>query len=616
MKRGICRFVIFAALCIFMCICVCASDGVVVNKGEYYYSDKPLSMLPSTFEAEVKFSSAFADTERGGVILGNYDGQNVCVNFEIYTSGQPRLYIMDKKGGTAYSFVFTGVNVFNDQWTHIAIVKDSENSLAHCYINGELKQTLNAASPSSAVFTTRMILGGDRRPDNSMYMKGSIKRLALYSDVRTASEIKSDYTSDTFDTDGVLAYYKIECDENGYEPLVIEDLAGTNNFTRYAPWMKEAPELSDYAYSFAVVGDTQIMNCYNPGEFYRIYDYLTENAEENKLKFVFGLGDITDKNTALEWALAKSLITDLDGVVPYSLVRGNHDSSANFNKYMAYSSYTDKLSGTYGETIANSYQKLYIGGRKYLIFTLDFGASDDVLNWAGGIIEAHSDYNVIITTHAYLFRDGTTLDAKDVCPPATNGGYNNGDHMWDKLIKKYENIVLVLSGHDPCDNVVLTQTEGENGNIVSQMLVDPQGTDANHGASGLVAMLYFSKDGKTVQVRYYSTVREAYFKESNQFTFNIDVIEPDEAPEEEPEMEVNNISFDVKLNAESYSGKVIAVLYSDYGRVVDAKMYDAAETVNVAFDKASTGTKIKVMWWNGSDTVIPVCVNEVLELSK
>ena len=81
------------------------------------------------------------------------------------------------------------------------------------------------------------------------------------------------------------------------------------------------------------------------------------------------------------------------------------------------------------------------------------------------IIENHPNHQVIITTHAYLYRDGTTLDSGDVCPPSISGGTNNGDAIWDKLIKKHENIVLVLSGHDPCDSIILAQDKGENGNI-------------------------------------------------------------------------------------------------------------------------------------------------------
>ena len=170
----------------------------------------------------------------------------------------------------------------------------------------------------------------------------------------------------------------------------------------------------------------------------------------------------------------------------------------------------------------NTWQKFTVGEVKYLVLTLDYGAETPILNWASNIIESNPDYNVIITTHAYLFRDGTTLDQGDVCPPATSGGYNNGDHMWELLIKNHENIVLVLSGHDPCDNIVMAQNEGKNGNTVTQLLIDPQGVDASQGATGMVAMLYFSEDGKNVTVEYYSTVKEQYFMTENQFSFTLD----------------------------------------------------------------------------------------------
>ena len=97
--------------------------------------------------------------------------------------------------------------------------------------------------------------------------------------------------------------------------------------------------------------------------------------------------------------------------------------------------------------------------------------------------------------------------------------------MWDKLIKKYENIVLVLSGHDPCDYVVYAQDKGTNGNVVTQMLVDPQGVDKAQGGVGLVTMLYFSADGKTMQVETYSTDKKAFFLEDNQFTLTLDLAE-------------------------------------------------------------------------------------------
>ena len=176
----------------------------------------------------------------------------------------------------------------------------------------------------------------------------------------------------------------------------------------------------------------------------------------------------------------------------------------------------------------NVYKYLTVGKTDYLIFGLDYGFSDEVIAWASEVIEAHPNHNVIITTHAYLYRDGTTLDQGDVCPPATTGGFNNGDHMWDKFISKHENIVLVMSGHDPCAQVVTTQTRGENGNLVTQMLVDPQGLDANStvGPTGMVTMLYFSEDGKEVQVRTYSTIKEKYYGKVNQYDITVDKVAP------------------------------------------------------------------------------------------
>ncbi|MBR4868232.1 MAG: metallophosphoesterase, partial [Clostridia bacterium] len=137
----------------------------------------------------------------------------------------------------------------------------------------------------------------------------------------------------------------------------------------------------------------------------------------------------------------------------------------------------------------------------------------------------YPNHSVIITTHCYLYRDGTTLDANDVAPATEHGGYNNGDHMWDKLIKKYKNIQLVISGHDPSDYVIYSQQTGDNGNVVNQLLIDPQSTDlAVENGTGMITMLYFSDNGNRVQVRTYSIVQEKWFMDDNQFEFTMDTL--------------------------------------------------------------------------------------------
>ena len=52
-------------------------------------------------------------------------------------------------------------------------------------------------------------------------------------------------------------------------------------------------------------------------------------------------------------------------------------------------------------------------------------------------------------------------------------------------------------------------------------------------------MLYFSEDGKTMQVEYYSTDKMAYFLENSQFTLTLDLVDAEKTEEttEAPESE-------------------------------------------------------------------------------
>ena len=279
------------------------------------------------------------------------------------------------------------------------------------------------------------------------------------------------------------------------------------------------------------MGDTQIINLEHPDKFSKIYDWILDNAENYNIQHVFGLGDITDQDYDREWTTAINEFKKLDGKLSYSLVRGNHDSEEKFDKYLAGESpYTAQYDGEFKAGSAlNTYKYLTIGTTDYLIFNLDFGFQDEVIDWASEIIENHPNHNVIITTHAYLYNDGTTLDENEAwCPTYYDEDNNNGDDMWDEFVSKHENIVLVLSGHDPSAKIVTTQTVGDNGNIVTQMLIDPQGLDKDPsvGPTGMVTMLYFSEDGKTVQVRNYSTIKEKYYGTVNQYKITIDKVDP------------------------------------------------------------------------------------------
>jgi len=506
-----------------MCITASADESEIEGisfRYEGYELAAAFDRIPTTFEAWVYFPENTPSMT--GVILGDYAGSasSVCTNFEITAEGSPRLYYIDSDGAVT-DIVFSDARIAKGEWTHVAIVRLKAENKVFCYLNGNLAQIINAQTPD-VVGTLNMVIGGDHRPSNSKCFKGYIKEICVYSDVRGRFKIKEDMNGPDLDDPDLIAAFDLSSHP---ENDTIADISGNGyDATLDVFWLDEKESVTDYSYSFAVIGDTQILSEMYPDKVAKIYDWLVDNAEEKKIKFVLGLGDITNLNSPAEWALTTNNIFKLDGLIPYSVVRGNHDGAPEFIQAFDYGKYAKIIGGSYGNNMLNTWQELIVGDVKYLIMALDFGPSDEVLDWASGVIEEHPNHNVIITTHAYLFRDGTTLDANDVYPPIGNGGENNGDHIWDKLVSQHENIVMVISGHDPHDNIVVSQDKGIHCNVVTQMLVDPQGVDIDMCPTGMVAMLYFSEDGSKVSVEYYSTVNEKFFMADNQFELEIAVV--------------------------------------------------------------------------------------------
>ncbi len=319
----------------------------------------------------------------------------------------------------------------------------------------------------------------------------------------------------------------------------VEDNVSDTEKEENSPWKDErVTPLEDYDFSIAVIGDTQMVtwhhvNPNNPQEniLEHTYGWIIDNKDERKIAFSIGLGDITEFDLDVEWKHATKEIFKQDGVLPYVAIQGNHDSIAQYNKYMANDTYMKQLEGLYKKgAVENAYTTFSASGIDFLVITLDYGPDDDVLEWASEIIEAHPNHRVIIATHSYLYSTGrpgkpgeslqATADSESV-----SGGpdSNNGIDIWNELASQYENIFLVLSGHIDPDELVATQLKGKNGNIVTQILCDPQRIDKVDRPTGMIAMLYFSEDGNKMQVEWYSPYQDMYYGDNNQFTIDLHI---------------------------------------------------------------------------------------------
>ena len=148
--------------------------------------------------------------------------------------------------------------------------------------------------------------------------------------------------------------------------------------------------------------------------------------------------------------------------------------------------------------------------------TLDYydQLTNDIVDWAAGIVAANPDCRVILNTHGLLSTQMQT--------------YSNAivQYLHKNLIIKYENIDLVLCGHDipfGDDGPVYKTITGNNGNKIVEMMINPQTLEEQkREAFGLVSTLYFGNDGKTVTVEWYSTIRKAYYMEQFQFTIELE----------------------------------------------------------------------------------------------
>ena len=385
----------------------------------------------------------------------------------------------------------------------------------------------------------------------------------------------------------------------------INDEEYYSDVSEYGMYTNKEP-VTDYDFSLAVVGDIQKVTYHWPEKVPAIYNWIAANAEEKNIVRAISLGDITEKDTKAEYDIVKAAFSVLDGVVPHTIVRGNHDV-ANFDANIPYEEYKDTVDGSYIESMRNTYNLFEQGGRKYMLLNLDCGAKDADLEWANEVVAAHPDYNVIVATHLYMYRDGRTIGT---WYGVEDYGQNGGTTIWDDFVKQHENIVMVLCGHISTDRVVMNERIGVNGNVVKELLINPQATDMFYDGTGMVTMLYFSEDGKNVQVENYSTTYESFYRKDCQFEFELAVIEPELAELSIGEIakDSEKITFTVTGAEASASTSVIAAIYNANMKLIAAKKYVSAASVPAEFTYDANAKFVKAFYIE-QETLAPKAVS-------
>ena len=185
-------------------------NGMTFESGKYAIINGSLqNNAPLTIEATLLIPSTV--TDRVGVIVGNYNDNSNYFSIEVIANGVPRFCFPSSSNGVV-DIKFEKLHVNTGKVVHLSFTYDPTTGIAACYVNGgeqSQTRTFSKYTYHQDVFSTLLVLGNDLRGGSAQYFKGTLGSLAIYSDVRTETEIKQDYSGIDVNNDNLVIYYDL-----------------------------------------------------------------------------------------------------------------------------------------------------------------------------------------------------------------------------------------------------------------------------------------------------------------------------------------------------------------------------------------------------------------------
>ena len=327
------------------------------------------------------------------------------------------------------------------------------------------------------------------------------------------------------------------------DAVPVSPTAGVS-FLRLAQRRKPAavPPFKPGSWTLAILPDTQNYSRQYPDLFKDQTRWIAANKTRYNIQYVLHVGDLVDSDVSNQWDAANAALTLLDGVVPYALVPGNHDYGAVWparttliNAYFPPSRFL--AWPTFGGVkdagkIENSYHLFSAGGADWLLLALEWAPRNATVAWANLIADRYPERRIILLTHAYLYADSTRYDWAAKGTNQLNNphayaveydpdGANDGEELWQKLVKNHPNSTFVFNGHVVQGGTSRLASSNDAGHVVHQILANYQAEALGGGA--MIRLLEFRPNGKKVQVKTYSPYSGTYKTDpQNQFTLTLD----------------------------------------------------------------------------------------------
>ncbi len=281
------------------------------------------------------------------------------------------------------------------------------------------------------------------------------------------------------------------------------------------------------SFTIVVLPDTQFYSQTYPAQFTAQTEWIADHIDENNLAFVSHVGDVVfnaggsagNNYNQLEWTRADAAMDLLDGdvaanpdgLIPYSVLPGNHDiggnheSTGRFIEFFGSSRYEGR--SWYGGQSPNQtsqYQIFSAGGRDFLHIGLEWTPRESTFAWAQDVLDAYPDLPVILSTHYYLSSSGRSA---------------TGNEIFGRLVRANPQVFMVLGGHAWSEYHQVSYNDA--GMEVIEMLADFSGRAS--GGNGWMRLIEFLPEINRIAVKTYSPTLNRYETDGNsQFSFDID----------------------------------------------------------------------------------------------
>jgi len=275
------------------------------------------------------------------------------------------------------------------------------------------------------------------------------------------------------------------------------------------------PDTQFYARYATSAEGSQFARRFGSEPFKAQTQWIADNARAFNIAFTTHLGDVVDQqNKPDQWKVADAAMKVLeDAGQPYSILAGNHDVVTDLDYQGDQSTGTDAQRDLAKEPYLNWFgserarrQKTFGGrdpsgfheyhlfsaqGQQFLVLSLSWRVSDAGLAWAQSVLDKHPQLPAILVNHALLNID------KDGASPLETG---YGKLLWERLIKRNDQIFLTLNGH--FHGAAHLRKTNDFGHSVDLMVVDYQ--MAYQGGNGLMRLYEFDLGRQCIDILSFS----------------------------------------------------------------------------------------------------------------